>query len=62
MELYDNLAKAFPLRPIKSVEEYTKACEVQEMVMKFEDRGPWAQLYLDALTVFMNAYERGLKP
>lgn len=62
MDLFDNLCKMRPLRPIATVEEYDTACRAQEMLIGNPDRGPWAELYLTCLNAFMDAYERGLKP
>lgn len=60
--MFELLVKRCPLEPIQNDVRYLKACEIQAQLLEFPDRGEWAQLYLDALSLFIHAYENGLRP
>ncbi|MDB5096173.1 MAG: hypothetical protein JWM80_594 [Cyanobacteria bacterium RYN_339] len=58
LAVYIALVREFVPRPIRDEEEFRRATALMERLLDREELSPGAQDYLDALTTFVEAYER----
>jgi hypothetical protein len=60
LQLFRGMTRLIPLEPIADAETYYRACEIQDENRESDD--PAVKLYVQALTLFMTAYEDGYRP